>query len=77
MVLGHSDYHYQHEPIHYGWKGKNRPWFGARDKVSTLEFDRPKRTGRVVCAMELATKFVAVNLERLSALGLEPKMEVA
>jgi hypothetical protein len=36
MVLGHSDYHYQHEPLLYGWKGKNRSWYGGRDKVSTL-----------------------------------------
>ena len=44
MVLGHSDYHYQHEPIIYGWKGKNRPWYGGRDKVSVIEIPRPKRS---------------------------------
>src|SRR5262249_41652623 len=120
MVLGHSDYHYQHEPLHYGWEGKTRPCFGGRNRVWVLHLDRPKKsdlhptmkpvglvadgiqnssakgslgyepfsgsgttlaaahqTGRVVCAMELGPKFVAVNLERLSALGLEPKQEVA
>lgn len=41
MVLGHSDYHYMHEPILYGWKGKNRPWYSGRDRVSVLEYDRP------------------------------------
>lgn len=43
FVLGHADYHYQHEPILYGWKGKNRPWHGGRDKTSTLYFDKPSR----------------------------------
>jgi len=42
MVLGHCDYHYKHEPILYGWKGKNRPWQGGRDQVSVFEVDRPK-----------------------------------
>ncbi len=44
MVLGHSDYHYKHEPILYGWKGKNRKWYGGRNQVSVLEVDRPKRS---------------------------------
>lgn len=30
MVLGHSDYHYEHEQIMYGWQaGAEAPWFGA------------------------------------------------
>jgi DNA modification methylase len=44
MVLGHSDYHYQHEPILYGWKGKNRHWYAGRDQVSIFEIPRPKRS---------------------------------
>lgn len=44
MVLGHSDYHYKHEPIIYGWKGSNRKWYAGRDQVSTLEYDRPQRS---------------------------------
>lgn len=43
LVLGHSDYHYRHEPIIYGWKGKNRPWYGSRDQTSVLQFDKPAR----------------------------------
>jgi hypothetical protein len=41
IVLGHSDYHYKHEPILYGWKGKNRRWYGGRDRVSVLDVERP------------------------------------
>lgn len=36
MVLGHSDYHYQYEPIAYGWKGANHRWFGGRDRVNVF-----------------------------------------
>jgi len=44
MVLGHSDYHYKHEPIMYGWKGKNRKWYAGRDQVSVFEIPRPKQS---------------------------------
>lgn len=42
FVLGRVDYHYQHEPILYGWKpGAAHRWFGSRDKTTILEFDEP------------------------------------
>ncbi len=44
MVMGHSDYHYQHESMMYGWKGKNRFWYAERDQVSTFPVPRPKRS---------------------------------
>lgn len=117
FVLGHADYHYQHEPLLYGWKGKNRPWYGGRTQASVLPFDKPARngehptmkpvalvaacienssargsrglepfsgsgttlvaseqTGRLVSALELAPKYVAVALERLALLGLSPRL---
>lgn len=38
MVLGHSDYHWQHEPILYGWRGDgSHRWFGARNKTTIAE----------------------------------------
>lgn len=38
MVLGHSDYHYQHETLIYGWKrGAERPWFGGREGATVLD----------------------------------------
>jgi len=40
LVLGRSDYHWQHEPILYGWKpGAAHSWYGARDKTTIHEFD--------------------------------------
>jgi DNA modification methylase len=54
FVLGHSDYHYQHEPIFYGYApGAGRPgrgrhpgsrWYGDNSQSSILAFDRPKRS---------------------------------
>ena len=54
FVLGHSDYHYQHEPIFYGYApGPGRPgrgdhegsrWFGDHSQSSILAFDRPRRS---------------------------------
>ncbi len=42
LVLSRGDYHWQHEPILYGWKpGAAHGWFGARDKTTIVEFDEP------------------------------------
>jgi DNA modification methylase len=42
LVLSRGDYHWQHEPILYGWKpGAAHRWYGARDKTTILEFDEP------------------------------------
>jgi site-specific DNA-methyltransferase (adenine-specific) len=42
MVLGHSDYHYRHEIIYYGWRGSNRNWYAGRDQTTVFEIPRPK-----------------------------------
>jgi DNA modification methylase len=54
MVLGHSDYHYKHEPIYYGWTpGEGRSgrgehagsrWHGDNSQVSVLQYARPARS---------------------------------
>jgi DNA modification methylase len=48
MVLGHSDYHYRHEPILYGykpgggrWGRGHRGWHGDNRQDSVLEVARP------------------------------------
>jgi site-specific DNA-methyltransferase (adenine-specific) len=51
MVLGHSDYHYRHEDIYFGYtpQGKGRRgrggegWFGDHSQTTVLEFDKPSR----------------------------------
>ena len=43
LVLGHSDFHYQHECIIYGWKmGATRTWLSDRKQVTVFAVDRPK-----------------------------------
>ncbi len=42
LVLSRGDYHWQHEPILYGWKpGAAHSWYGARDKTTIQEFASP------------------------------------
>lgn len=51
FVLGHSDYHYKHEPLFYGYaQGGGRRgrggegWYGGHDQSSILEAPRPRRS---------------------------------
>jgi len=44
-VLGRMDYHYQHEPIFYGWKeGKSHKWFGGHSQTSVWKVDKPLKS---------------------------------
>lgn len=44
FVLGRSDYHWQHEPILYGWKpGAPHPWYSDRKQTTIWHFKRPMR----------------------------------
>lgn len=54
LVLGHSDYHFRHEPILYGWTpGPGRSgrgnhagsrWYGDDAQTTVLEVPRPRRS---------------------------------
>lgn len=51
MALGHSDYHYRHEPIMYGYTaGEGRRgrggagWYGGHTQTSVFEIPRPRRS---------------------------------
>lgn len=44
FALGRSDYHYQHEPILYGWKpGARHAWYSDRKQRSVWFFNKPAR----------------------------------
>ena len=45
-VLGRQDYHWQHEPVLYGWKptGPHR-WCSDRKQTTVWNFNRPTRNG--------------------------------
>ncbi len=44
LVMGRQDYHWQHEPVLYGWKptGPHR-WYSDRKQTTVWHFDRPSR----------------------------------
>ena len=42
MVMGHSEYHYQHEPILFGWIPGERHKNSDRTRTTLLQYDRPK-----------------------------------
>ncbi|MHC1760538.1 MAG: site-specific DNA-methyltransferase [Negativicutes bacterium] len=42
FVMGRQDYHWQHEPILYGWKdGAAHSWYGDRKQTTVWNVDRP------------------------------------
>lgn len=44
FVMGRQDFHWQHEPILYGWKeGAAHTWCSDRKQSTVLSFDRPSR----------------------------------
>lgn len=44
--MGRQDYHWQHEPILYGWQGEgSHKWRGDRKQSTVWEIDRPQRNG--------------------------------
>ncbi|KQZ19344.1 hypothetical protein ASD50_07620 [Mesorhizobium sp. Root552] len=45
LVLGRSDYQWQHEPILYGWKpGAAHRWYGGRSRTTVQQFNGPPFT---------------------------------
>jgi site-specific DNA-methyltransferase (adenine-specific) len=44
MVMGRSDYHYQHEPIFYGWNPSGtHKWTSDRKQTTVLNFQKPNK----------------------------------
>jgi len=45
IVMGRSDYHWQHEPVLYGWKPTaGHRWYSDRKQSTVWRFDRPTRS---------------------------------
>lgn len=43
LVLGRSDYQWQHEPILYGWKpGSSHRWYGGRKLTTMIDLDQDR-----------------------------------
>ena len=42
IILSRQDYHWQHEPILYGWKeGESHSWYGGRTQSTLLRANKP------------------------------------
>jgi len=75
MVIGHSDYHYQHEPIIYGMKpgGEGRQgrrgagWYGDNAQVSVLSVPRPQRSDEHPTMKPL--ELIEIGIKNSSAVG--------
>lgn len=45
LVLGRSDYQWQHEPVLYGFlKNVKHPWYADRKQTTIWNYDKPKRS---------------------------------
>ena len=80
IVLGHSDYHYKHEPILFGYKSAKgrrgrggKGWYGDNAQASVLEVPRPKssREHPTSKPVELISRCLR-NSSRKSAVVYEP-----
>lgn len=75
MVLGYSDYHYQHEPIIYGMKpgGEGRQgrggagWYGDNAQVSVLSVPKPQRSDEHPTMKPL--ELIEIGIKNSSAVG--------
>ncbi|HKS94954.1 MAG TPA: DNA methyltransferase, partial [Terriglobia bacterium] len=118
FILGHGDFHWQHELCFYGWReGHRARWFGDRAQSTTWMIPRPsaadthptekpveifarsmrmstesgeivaepfagsgtqfvaaEQLGRICYGMEIEPKYVAVTLQRMADMGLEPRL---
>ena len=64
LVLSRSDYHWQHEPILYGWKeGDSHRWYGGRDKTSLQELQEPpcQKTGEDEYQITLGERVLVIR----------------
>lgn len=83
MVLGHSDYHYRHEPILYGWmpgpgrSGRGRHegsrWYGDHSQTTVFEIPRPQasREHPTMKPVELVERCLR-NSSQLGQIVLDP-----
>jgi site-specific DNA-methyltransferase (adenine-specific) len=61
MVLGHSEYHYQHEPILFGWMPGDRHKNSDRTRTTLWQYDRPKASREHPTMKPVALWAQAVN----------------
>lgn len=70
MVLGRADYHWQHEPILYGWKpGGRHSWHGGRTRRTVFELDGDPQVMRISdnqIQIKIGDEYLVVSGENLA-----------
>jgi DNA modification methylase len=61
FVLGRADYQWQHEVCWYGFKGKNHPWYGGRNKGTVWDFPKPQKMDLHPTMKPIALIEMAIN----------------
>ncbi|MEY4241374.1 MAG: hypothetical protein RJA14_1070 [Pseudomonadota bacterium] len=77
MVLGRSDYQWQHEPVLYGWKpGAAHRWYGGRKNTTILELggDLVTDNGDGTLTLRLGTESAVISGDALTLHRVEPSV---
>lgn len=72
FVLCRQDYHWQHEPILYGWKeGAGHKWYGNRSESTVIPYDKPQRNGEhpTMKPVELVEHLISNSSEEGNLVG--------
>lgn len=75
LVLGRSDYQWQHEPILYGWKpGASHRWYGGRKNTTLVEMEGDLVTdnGDGTLTLRLGLESAVISGEALKLHRVEP-----
>lgn len=75
LVLGRSDYQWQHEPILYGWKvGAAHRWYGGRKNTTLLELsgDLVTDNGDGTLTLRMGMESAVISGEALTLHRVEP-----
>jgi len=75
LVLGRSDYQWQHEPVLYGWKpGAAHRWYGGRKNTTLLEFggDLVTDNGDGTLTLRMGSESAVISGEALTLHRVEP-----
>lgn len=75
LVLGRSDYQWQHEPVLYGWKpGAAHRWYGGRKNTTLLELggDLVTDNGDGTLTLRMGTESAVISGDALTLHRVEP-----
>ena len=77
MVLGHSDYHWSHEPILYCTKDERGPWWGDRTATTIIlntsdgDISKLKKEALLILLMAIRTQSTVIDAKKDAAKDYE------